>query len=38
VKADVGKEEEVKAAVDRAVKEWGRLDIMVKAPFQVILC
>ncbi|KAI0068962.1 short-chain dehydrogenase [Artomyces pyxidatus] len=27
-KADVGKEEEVKAAVDTAVKEFGRLDIM----------
>jgi NAD(P)-dependent dehydrogenase (short-subunit alcohol dehydrogenase family) len=29
MKADVGKENEVKAAVDRAVGEWGRLDIMV---------
>jgi len=28
VKADVGKEADVKAAVDRAVKEFGRLDIM----------
>lgn len=28
-KADVGKEEDVKAAVDVAVKEFGRLDIMV---------
>jgi len=28
IKADVGKEADVKAAVDRAVKEWGRLDVM----------
>lgn len=28
-KADVGKEADVKAAVDLAVKEFGRLDIMV---------
>ncbi|KAF4619745.1 hypothetical protein D9613_005386 [Agrocybe pediades] len=27
-KADVGKEEDVKAAVERAVKEFGRLDVM----------
>ena len=29
VKADVGKEADVKAAVDRAVAEFGRLDVMV---------
>ncbi|TRM68425.1 hypothetical protein BD626DRAFT_481705 [Schizophyllum amplum] len=28
VKADVGKEADVKAMVDRAVQEWGRLDVM----------
>lgn len=28
-KADVGKEADVKAAVDKAVKEFGRLDVMV---------
>lgn len=30
VKADVGKEEDIKAAVDKAVKEFGRLDVMVR--------
>ena len=30
VKADVGKESDVKGLVDQAVKEFGRLDIMVK--------
>lgn len=30
-KADVGKEEDVKAAVDKAVSEFGRLDIMVRS-------
>lgn len=29
VRADVGKEEEIKSAVELAVKEFGRLDIMV---------
>lgn len=29
-KADVGKEDQVKAAVDLAVKEFGRLDVMVR--------
>ncbi len=29
-KADVGKEEDVKATVDLAIKEFGRLDVMVK--------
>lgn len=29
IKADVGQEADVKAAVDTAVKEFGRLDIMV---------
>ena len=28
--ADVGKEEDIKAAVDKAVAEFGRLDIMVR--------
>ena len=28
-KADVSKEDEVKAAVDKAVAEFGRLDVMV---------
>lgn len=31
LKADVGKEADIKAAVDFAVKEFGRLDIMVRA-------
>lgn len=30
-KADVGKEEEVKAAVGVAVETWGRLDVMVSS-------
>lgn len=30
-RADVGKEADVKAAVDLAVKEFGRLDVMVSA-------
>lgn len=30
VKSDVGKEEDVKALVDRAVAEFGRLDVMVR--------
>ncbi|KAG6849666.1 hypothetical protein H0H93_006508 [Arthromyces matolae] len=30
IKADVGKEEDIKNAVDRAVKEFGRLDVMVR--------
>ena len=29
-KADVGKEADIKAAVDKAVAEFGRLDIMVR--------
>lgn len=29
-RADVGKEEDIKAAVDKAVAEFGRLDIMVR--------
>jgi NAD(P)-dependent dehydrogenase (short-subunit alcohol dehydrogenase family) len=32
-KADVGKETDIKAAVDLAVKEFGRLDVMVQYPF-----
>jgi NAD(P)-dependent dehydrogenase (short-subunit alcohol dehydrogenase family) len=32
VKADVGKEADVKAAVEAAVKEFGRLDVMVRPP------
>lgn len=31
VKADVGKEEDIKAAVDKAVQEFGRLDVIVRA-------
>ena len=31
IKADVGKEEDVKGAVDKAVELFGRLDIMVRA-------
>lgn len=30
IKTDVGVEEEIKGAVDLAVKEFGRLDIMVR--------
>lgn len=30
-KADVGKEADVKAAVEKAVKEFGRLDVMVSS-------
>lgn len=30
VKADVGKEADIKAAVDKAVELFGRLDIMVR--------
>ena len=29
VRTDVSKEADIKAVVDRAVKEWGRLDVMV---------
>jgi len=36
-KADVGKEVDVKAAVDLAVKEFGRLDIMVWSIFDPVL-
>ena len=32
-KADVGKEADVKNAVDLAVKEFGRLDVVVRLPF-----
>lgn len=32
-RADVGKEADVKAAVDLAVKEFGRLDVMVSGLF-----
>ena len=32
IKADVGKEADVKAAVDKAVELFGRLDIMVRHP------
>jgi NAD(P)-dependent dehydrogenase (short-subunit alcohol dehydrogenase family) len=37
-KADVGKEADVKAAVDLAVKEFGRLDIMVIYISYMYLC
>ena len=30
IKADVGKEEDVKGAVDKAVELFGRLDVMVR--------
>jgi len=33
MKVDVGKETDVKAAVDLAVKEFGRLDVMVRHSF-----
>lgn len=33
-RADVGKEADVKAAVDLAVKEFGRLDVMVSKSFR----
>lgn len=33
IKADVGKESDVKSAVEQAVKEFGRLDIMVYISF-----
>lgn len=36
---DVSKEADVKAMVDRAVQEWGRLDVLVSpAPLPMILC
>lgn len=31
MKADVGKEEDIKAAVDKAVQEFGRLDVIVRS-------
>ena len=31
-KADVGKEADVRAAIDKAVQEFGRLDVMVRSP------
>ena len=34
-KADVGKEADVKAAVDKAIQEFGRLDVMVKQAFSL---
>jgi NAD(P)-dependent dehydrogenase (short-subunit alcohol dehydrogenase family) len=36
-KVDVGKEEDIKAAVDVAVKDFGRLDVMVSRPIVVLL-
>lgn len=36
-KADVGKEADIKAAVDLAVKEFGRLDVMVSTTLVSIL-
>jgi NAD(P)-dependent dehydrogenase (short-subunit alcohol dehydrogenase family) len=36
-KTDVGKEADVKAAVDLAVKEFGRLDIMVSGSFMELI-
>ncbi len=35
-RADVGKEADVKAAVDLAVKEFGRLDVMVGPSFPLL--
>ena len=35
IKADVGKEADVKGAVDKAVELFGRLDIMVRPVFEV---
>jgi len=32
VKADVGKESEIKGLVDQTIKEFGRLDVMVRVP------
>ena len=32
-KADVGKEDDIKAAVDKAVSEFGRLDVMVRGVY-----
>ena len=32
-KADVGKEDDIKAAVDKAVSEFGRLDVMVRGAY-----
>jgi NAD(P)-dependent dehydrogenase (short-subunit alcohol dehydrogenase family) len=29
IKCDVSKEADVKAAIDRAVEKWGRLDVLV---------
>lgn len=37
IKADVGKEADVKAAVDKAVELFGRLDIMVRVPLSSLL-
>lgn len=37
-KADVGKEVDVKNAVDLAVKEFGRLDVVVRLTFSFLDC
>jgi len=37
IKTDVGVEKEIKDAVDFAVEEFGRLDIMVRLPFPLCL-
>ncbi len=37
-KADVGKEADVKAAVDKAVQEFGRLDVMVRVDVFFVFC
>lgn len=39
IRADVGKEEDVKNAVDTAVREFGRLDVMVSSlyPMAVVI-
>ncbi|KAL1714822.1 hypothetical protein EV715DRAFT_256953 [Schizophyllum commune] len=36
VRTDVSKEADIKAVVDRAVKEWGRLDVMVSGGMIVV--
>jgi len=38
IKADVGNEADVKAAVDKAVREFGRLDVMVMVLNKYLLC
>ena len=37
VKADVGKEQDVKAIVDKAVSEFGRIDVIVRNLYNVVV-